>query len=398
MSGRVFLAAAVSFIAVCSFPATVEAIDLSDDFTGGLNLPWIFLDDLGESPPEFTDVTFNDADQDLKFIGSATEYDENLELSLSTTGYVGFGDFDYLFDNEVHLRVTFSLLENMTLGFADSELSNNDVYLVARGEGLSGYVFSLDAERAAIDLVRVDDGAIVALGDDSILYDIEGIEQDGTYTLELSAVDDILSGRVYDESMTLLGEVEVQEDSYESGWAGLGAAINDEGEEFERTLIAVSFDDFWASDSIEVDIPDIDELTAAINLGLTDPRFDIDKNGKVDPDDRVAWVHDVNNTYFGDANLDGEFDSGGDFVQVFVAGKYETGAAASWAEGDWDGDGIFGTGDMVMAFVDGGYEQGPKTGAQAVPEPGGGLLLLLGMSLLMPRRQRRDSRHGERSA
>lgn len=391
MSGRTITASILGFFVFCSFTATAEAIVLSDDFTGGLNLPWLFLDDLGNTPPDFISVTFDDADQDLKFIGSATDYDENFDLSLRTVGYVGLFNQDYFFPDEVHVMATFSLLENVTLGFEGPDLGNNDVALVARGEGLDGYVFSLDAQRAAIDLVRVDNGSIVALGDDSILYEIPGIEQDGTYTLEMSAVDDILSGRVYDESMTLLGEVTVQEDTYESGWAGLGAAINDEGEESQKTLIAASFDDFWASDSpkTNVDPPGIDELTEAINLGLTDSRFDIDENGTVNAEDRVAWVREIGKTYFGDATLDGEFNSG-DMVQVFARGKYETGAEALWADGDWNGDGVFASGDMVTAFADGGYERGQPTGAVAVPEPGGWLLLLLGVAALVGVRRGRD--------
>ena len=46
-------------------------------------------------------------------------------------------------------------------------------------------------------------------------------------------------------------------------------------------------------------------------------------------------------------------------VLVFAAGKYETGSMARWAEGDWNGDLRFGTGDLVMAFEEGGYDQGP---------------------------------------
>ena len=76
-------------ILFCWLTATAEAIVLSDDFTGGLNLPWVFLDDIGHSPPDFTSVTFNDADQDLKFIGSATDYEENFDLTRNATGYVG---------------------------------------------------------------------------------------------------------------------------------------------------------------------------------------------------------------------------------------------------------------------------------------------------------------------
>jgi hypothetical protein len=69
----------------------------------------------------------------------------------------------------------------------------------------------------------------------------------------------------------------------------------------------------------------------------------------------------------------------GDHVQ-------ETAEYAGWAEGDWNGDGIFASGDMITAFVDGGYEQGPRAGA--VPEPGGWSLLLLGAGALLILRRR----------
>ena len=55
--------------------------------------------------------------------------------------------------------------------------------------------------------------------------------------------------------------------------------------------------------------------------------------------------------------------------------------SADRSEGDWNGDGIFDSSDMVTAFVDGGYEKGPRMDAEAVPEPGGWLLLVLGMLL-----------------
>ena len=362
------------------YTATAHANTLSDDFTGGLNLPWQFVDDLGDSPPEFMSIIVDDDDQDVKLIGSAIDYEENFDLSQSTTGYVGLGDRDYFYEDEVHVTATFSLLENMTLGFDEAELSNNDVYVVARGEGLTGYIFALDPQIAAADLVRVDDGAVVALGDDAILRDIAGIEQDGTYTLRLSAVDDTLTGQVYDESMNLLGEVTVVEDTYDSGWTGFGAAINDEGDENQRTLIAASIDNFLASDSLNIAPPDIDELTAAINAGSTDRRFDIDQNGTVESDDRVAWVMTIGNTYFGDANLDGEFNSG-DLVAVFTKGHYEDALANNslWADGDWNGDTEFDSGDFVLAFAGGGYEQGPRQEAQAVPEPNSFIALVLGL-------------------
>jgi hypothetical protein len=74
------------------------------------------------------------------------------------------------------------------------------------------------------------------------------------------------------------------------------------------------------------------------------------------------------NTYFGDSNLDGEFSSA-DFVTVFAAGKYETGAEAGWDAGDWNGDMIFDSSDFVTAFSGGGYELGPRAAVASVPEP-----------------------------
>ncbi len=87
-------------------------------------------------------------------------------------------------------------------------------------------------------------------------------------------------------------------------------------------------------------------------------------------------------TYFGDANLDGEFNSA-DLVQVFQAGEYEDGMEnnSGWADGDWDGDGDFTSGDLVLAFQDGAYEQGPRVAA--VPEPTAVWILLVGVAVLV---------------
>ena len=68
---------------------------------------------------------------------------------------------------------------------------------------------------------------------------------------------------------------------------------------------------------------------------------------------------------------------------------------SGWAQGDWNGDGDFDSGDLVAAFQDGGYEKGLRLAAvQVVPEPSSTVaflscftvvMLLLRRSLTFPR-------------
>ncbi|MCP4096607.1 MAG: PEP-CTERM sorting domain-containing protein, partial [Planctomycetaceae bacterium] len=99
----------------------------------------------------------------------------------------------------------------------------------------------------------------------------------------------------------------------------------------------------------------------------------------------------LKNTWVGDSDLNGVFDSG-DLVAVFSSAKYETGDAATWGQGDWNGDQKFDSGDLVEAFSNAGYEAGERPGgpnpAAAVPEPSTLVLLLMG-GLLAIRRVRR---------
>jgi hypothetical protein len=85
---------------------------------------------------------------------------------------------------------------------------------------------------------------------------------------------------------------------------------------------------------------------------------DLDGNGVTDDADLDYLVHDILATHYGDANLDGRFDTG-DLVKVFAAGEYEDSLAnnSRWATGDWNLNGDFDTGDLVKAFTDGGFEK-----------------------------------------
>ena len=129
---------------------------------------------------------------------------------------------------------------------------------------------------------------------------------------------------------------------------------------------------------------------------LTDHRFDLNNDTLIDQEDIRVWAHDIKHTWLGDADLDGEFNSG-DLVQALTTGKYESAAKdhvfgrlidpAGWSEGDWNADNEFTSADLVVALADGGYEQGPRP--VAVPEPAACLLFLSGLLIYSWRRVRR---------
>ena len=132
---------------------------------------------------------------------------------------------------------------------------------------------------------------------------------------------------------------------------------------------------------------DLDLLADA--MATNDLAFDLNSDGTVDYGDRQYWVETLSNTFIGDSDLNGEFNSS-DFVAVFSAAKYETGAEATWAEGDWNGDKVFDSSDFVAAFQGAGYENGARDGGlQTVPEPSAIGLLMMGAIAMLSFRKRR---------
>ena len=116
---------------------------------------------------------------------------------------------------------------------------------------------------------------------------------------------------------------------------------------------------------------------------LPDAAFDMNGDGGVSAKDHRAWVRDVKRTWYGDADLDGEFDSRTSWKSSWwqvrelpqpsqLVGPKATGTAT----------GIFDSNDFVIAFQDGGYEQGPRTDVAAVPEPAAAVLAFIAACLL----------------
>ena len=138
-----------------------------------------------------------------------------------------------------------------------------------------------------------------------------------------------------------------------------------------------------------VDAGDIDALAAAIKSGSMDALYDLDGNGAVEAADRSHLIGTILNTFLGDSNLDGEFNSS-DFVAVFTVGEYEDGVDGNsgWADGDWNGDMEFDSSDFVAAFGEAAYEKGPKGPAAAVvPEPSAVIMASIGLMMFLMRRR-----------
>jgi hypothetical protein len=132
---------------------------------------------------------------------------------------------------------------------------------------------------------------------------------------------------------------------------------------------------------------DIDTLSRAVTLQLSDARFDLDHDGSVTFADHRIWVEEVAFTYYGDANLDGSFGTS-DLIAVLQQGHYEDLVVGNsgWRTGDWNGDREFSTSDFVLALQSGGFELGPRqhvpnvATVAAVPEPSAAILVLTALA------------------
>ena len=130
--------------------------------------------------------------------------------------------------------------------------------------------------------------------------------------------------------------------------------------------------DFDANEVL--DASDVEMLSTRIRgelaqTWLLDEMFDISDDATVDEHDLAYWVHDVKQTWIGDGDLDGEFNSD-DLIRALAANTYEQDVDATWLTGDFNASGRFDSLNLMDALDDGGYEKGPRRAMNAVPEPG----------------------------
>jgi hypothetical protein len=110
---------------------------------------------------------------------------------------------------------------------------------------------------------------------------------------------------------------------------------------------------------------DLDLFCLALRQQNPDPVYDLNSDGRLNEADRDVMVQDLLGTTYGDADLNGVFDSG-DLIQVLSFGQYEDNVVgnSTWETGDFNCDGEFDTGDLVLALAAGGYVSGASPAAR----------------------------------
>lgn len=114
-----------------------------------------------------------------------------------------------------------------------------------------------------------------------------------------------------------------------------------------------------------VDAADIDLLFDEINAGTHGSAYDLTGDGLVNQDDADELIHNILNTEYGDANLDGTIDAGD---LSLLAGNWMM-CPNTWAMGDFTGSGCVGAADLSLLAANWQSSSGAAAaGSDATPE------------------------------
>ena len=224
-----------------------------------------------------------------------------------------------------------------------------DNYLIIGTTGYNGV-----KGRGGLGINRIESNGITA---DSFIRTDFAVGED--WMLEAGAVGDRITAKTWKvgEPEPDAPQIVFFDSTFSEGQIGIVSNINVSDPPVGEAVVHSSFDDIaftfpgplgdFNNDG-DLGVDDLNSLIRHFN-GDRSAYFDVNYDRILDEEDLAVWITELKNTWFGDANLDGEFNSG-DFVSVFQANKFETGSAATWSEGDWNGDGEFNTSDFVFAF------------------------------------------------
>ena len=216
------------------------------DVNGGFDQAWTFTDEevriLGNAGTYTLPLL---VDGRLEFVANAPEATAG-NADVFVVGLVGpdvpLAEPDPIFA-DVRLRGTVSAPANILTLAGGASRSNNNIFLLARFDGFSGYLLAIDYANGDVDLVRIDNGNVSAQPVDAGV--IPGFNRSRSYVLEMTAIDQTISGFVFEVgSRVPLVDLTIDDGFYFEGWSGLGTAINandDFGD--SRTILGAAFDD-----------------------------------------------------------------------------------------------------------------------------------------------------------